>query len=246
MKEPFTASFPATGPPTSAASERKTPLCIAIRRILYEKDLARDVLGRDEIPSLCQYDPTVFHAELAGEELVVSKYQGAPLLRYRTGDRASLMPYDEMTERLTSAGVDPVKILESRGGDPSRIRNLPFVLAWGRIDGGVTFFGVNILVEQVREIIEGDDRFRECCTGQFQIRKTERGDLDQVLEILLEPRPGIRGDADALAEPMVEALSRTSAEYAAVRKNQGDKALPKLLFVEDRELFGGTKFRYAR
>jgi phenylacetate-CoA ligase len=225
---------------------KETPLCIAIRRILYEKDLAAEVLGRDEIPSLCQYDPSVFHAELAGEELVVSKYQAAPLLIYRTGDRASLMPYDEMTERLTSAGVDPVKILESRGGDPSRIRNLPFVLAWGRIDGGVTFFGVNILVEQVREIIEGDDRFRECCTGQFQIRKTERGDLDQVLEILLEPRPGIRGDADALAEPMVEALSRTSAEYAAVRKNQGDKALPKLLFVEDRELFGGTKFRYAR
>ncbi|MFP4482202.1 MAG: hypothetical protein ACLFN0_05330 [Thermovirgaceae bacterium] len=224
---------------------KETALCIAIRRLFYEKNLAREILGRDEIPSLCQYDPSVFHVELAGEELVVSKYQAVPLLRYRTGDRATLMSYGEMMESLKAAGADPVRLLEERGGDPSRIRQLPFVLVWGRIDGAVTFYGVNILVEQVREVVEGNEVFRECCTGQFQIRKTENRNLEQVLEILLEPRPGIEADPGTLAEPMAEALSRSSAEYAAVLKNRGKKALPKLRFVKDKELFGGTKFRYV-
>lgn len=224
---------------------KETPLCIAIRRLLHERGLARAVLGRDEIPSLCQYDPSVFHVELEGEELVVSRYQAVPLLRYRSGDRASLIPYGEMMERLAAAGADPLRLLAERGGDPSRVRDLPFVLVWGRIDGGVSFFGANVLVEQVREIVEGQEAFRSCCTGQFQIRKREGADLDPVLEILLEPRRGGEGDVEALSDLMASCLAAASAEYAVVREKQGSKALPRLRFVDDREMFGGTKFRYV-
>ena len=223
---------------------KETTLAIAIRRCLYEQGLARAVLGRDEIPSLCQYDPSVFHVELDGEELVVSKYQAVPLLRYRTGDRATLIGYDEMMERLRSAGADPMELLARRGGDLSRVRELPFVLVWGRVDGGVTFYGANILVEQIREIVESQDLFRASCTGQFQIRRTESAELEPVLEILLEPRTG-GGDVEALAGLMASCLAAASAEYAAIRARQGDKALPRIRFVDDRELFGGTKFRYV-
>ena len=224
---------------------KETPLCIAIRRILYEKGLAREVLGRNEIPSLCQYDPSGFFVELEGEELVVSKYQAIPLLRYRTADRATLITYEEMLRRLRDVGEDPLELLASRGGDLSRVRELPFVLVWGRIDGGITFYGANVLVEQIREIVEEQKAFQECCTGQFQLRKGEDANNDPVLEILLEPRPGIEGDREFLEKLMASCLEKTSADYAMIRKIQGEKALPLLRFVQNKELFGGTKFRYT-
>ena len=224
---------------------KETPLCIAIRRILYEEGLAKEVLGRGEIPSLCQYDPSAFFVELHEEELVVSKYQAVPLLRYRTGDRVTLMPYVEMIQRLKDAGADPLALLAERGGDLAKVRELPFILVWGRIDGGITFYGANILVEQIREIIEEQRDFAACCSGQFKIRKGEDAHNDPVLEILLEPRPETRGDEIALAELLASCLEETSADYAAIRKTQGEKALPRLRFVPGDELFGGTKFKYT-
>ncbi|MBL3592074.1 MAG: hypothetical protein JMJ93_01045 [Synergistaceae bacterium] len=224
---------------------KETTLAIAIRRCLYERGLARAVLGRDEIPSLCQYDPSAFHVERDGEELVVSKYQAVPLLRYRTGDRATLIGYDEMMERLRDAGADPLDLLFRRGGALDRVRELPFVLVWGRIDGGVTFCGANILVEQIREIVEGQELFCSCCTGQFQIRKRENEALEPVLEILLELRPGATGDPAEMAAVLASRLAESSTDYALIRQKEGNKALPRIRFTDDGELFGGTKFRYV-
>ncbi len=224
---------------------KETPLCIAIRRILYEEGLAKEVLGRSEIPSLCQYDPSTFFVELHEEELVISKYQAIPLLRYRSGDRATLMPYAEMMQRLKDAGADPLDLLARRGGNLSKVRELPFVLVWGRIDGGITFYGANILVEQIREIVEERQEFAACCTGQFRIRKGEDADGEPVLEVLLEPRPGTEGNCELLAKDMASCLEEMSTDYALIRKTQGEKALPRVRFVQSEELFGGTKFKYT-
>ena len=224
---------------------KETPLCIAIRSILYEKGLAKEIFGRNEIPSLCQYDPSAFFVELEGEELVVSKYQAVPLLRYRSGDRATLIPYAEMMQRLRDAGEDPLALLAHRGGNLSRVRELPFVLVWGRIDGGITFYGANILVEQIREIVEEREPFKTCCTGQFQIRKGEDANNDPVLEILLEPRDGVQEECGTLDKVLASFLAEMSTDYALVHKVQGEKALPRIRFAGEKELFGGTKFRYT-
>jgi phenylacetate-CoA ligase len=218
---------------------KETPLCAAIKRLLFENDLAEAVLGRREIPSLCQYDPGSHFLETDQEELVVSRYQAVPLVRYRTGDRGVLLG------RLAAAGADPLALLEHRGMSCETVRPLPFVLVWGRIDGGVTFFGANVLVSQVKEVFESDPELARLFTGDFSLRKTEDDRLDPVLEILVEPRHGVDPDLGAAARLVARGLEERSTEFATVRKTQGDKALPRLVRAPSGFFAGHHKIRYV-
>lgn len=224
---------------------KETPLCAAIKRLLFENDLAEAVLGRREIPSLCQYDPESHFLETDQEELVVSRYQAVPLVRYRTGDRGVLLGYDDLLGRLAAAGADPLALLEHRGISHETVRPLPFVLVWGRIDGGVTFFGANILVSQVKEVFESHPELARLFTGDFSLRKTEDDRLDPVLEILVEPRRGIDPDLGTAARLVARGLEERSTEFATVRKTQGDKALPRLVRAPSGFFAGHHKIRYV-
>lgn len=222
---------------------KETPLCVAIRRALYEGNLTEKVLGVPDLPSVCQYDPAAHLLEVVEGELVASKYQAVPLVRYRSGDRGELVPFREMMARLADAGVDPLRVLEERGCRTDRVRELPFVLVHGRIDGGVTFFAANILVGQVQGALETDPVLAGAFTGAFQLRCAETEDLSSVLEIRAELRPGATAPEDG-APRLARELARRSTEYAAVWESNGDRALPQIVPVEAGSLYSSTKVRY--
>ena len=222
---------------------KETPLCVAIRRALYEGGLTEKALGVRDLPSVCQYDPAVHLLEVVEGELVASKYQAVPLVRYRSGDRGELVPFRDMMDRLADAGADPLKILRDRGGSPERVRELPFVLVHGRIDGGVVFFAANVLVGQVQGALETDPVLAQAFSGAFQLRRTETEALEPVLEIRAELRPGASVPEDGPVRLARELASRSS-EYALVWGSNGDRALPRIVPMEPGSLYSSTKVRY--
>ncbi|MDD2321866.1 MAG: hypothetical protein PHO83_17615, partial [Geobacteraceae bacterium] len=223
---------------------KETPLAVAVKRVLHEKDCAAAILGCDTIPSVCQFNPAGFYLEAVDGELVITKHQAVPLIRYRSGDRGELIGYEEFLARFNAAGIDLLAELQARGGDPSAVKPLPFVLVHGRADGGITFYGANIPVAQIRDILEGSSPFREHFTGNFQIRKSSDEKLDPVLELQLEEKsPGY--EKDSLAALMARELAGRSSEYAKLLEVRGDTAMPMITVVGKDFFLNSAKIRYV-
>lgn len=223
---------------------KETPLAVAVKRVLHEKDCAAAILGCDTIPSVCQFNPAGFYLEAVDGELVITKHQAVPLIRYRSGDRGELIGYEEFLARFNAAGIDLLAELQARGGDPLAVKPLPFVLVHGRADGGITFYGANIPVAQIRDILEGSSPFREHFTGNFQIRKSSDEKLDPVLELQLEEKsPGY--EKDSLAALMARELAGRSSEYAKLLEVRGDTAMPMITVVGKDFFLNSAKIRYV-
>lgn len=223
---------------------KETPLSVVIKRILHEKGNVAAMFGCDTIPTVCQFNPAGFYLEAPEGELVITKYQAVPLVRYRSGDRGAIIGYDEMLARFRDAGIDLLEELRARGADPAAVKPLPFVLVHGRSDGGITFYGANIPVAQIRDILEGSSPFREHFTGNFQIRKSADDKLDPVLELYLEEKsPGY--EQGSLAGLLARELAARSSEYASLLKERGEKMLPMITVVGKDFFLDSAKIRYV-
>jgi len=225
---------------------KESPVAVACRRLLHKSGLVEQILGTSVIPSICQFDPESFYLEVVDGELVITRHQGVPLVRYRTGDRGQLLAFEEMMGRFLECGLSPLETVKSFGFDERSIRRLPFVLVEGRMDGGVTFFGANIIVEQIRDCIESNASLTEQVTGAFQIFKTQDASLNPVLELRLERRGGAKGaDAAEVARVVAKELASRSTEYAMILGQEKERALPIVSFVEEGALLKGNKVHYV-
>jgi phenylacetate-CoA ligase len=222
---------------------KETPLCAAIRRLCRERDLTETLFG-EALPSVCQYDPSGIYLELQEEELVVSKYQAVPLIRYRTGDRCELVPFDLMMDRCRGAGTDPLRRLAEGGFDPETAPRLPFVLVRGRMDRGVVLCGANVPVGLVRDVLENHPVLREALSGNFQLHRGEDEALRPFLEVALERREGIEPlGAEETFRILSAELRTRSSELAAVGKAQGELPL-RISFLEPGSLAANQKIKY--
>jgi phenylacetate-CoA ligase len=222
---------------------KETLLSVTIRRILHERGLCAELLGCDTLPSICQFNPSGFFLETVDGELVVTKPQAIPLVRYRSGDRGEIVGYDEMLARFSPFGIDPLEELRARGKGRTGAGRLPFVLVHGRSDGGITFYGANIPVTLIRDILEGVSPFREHFTGNFRLRKSHDERLDPIFELFLEEKsPG--WDPETLPSLLAAELSDRSSEYATVLKTRGAAALPVITPMEKDSFLGSAKIRY--
>lgn len=223
---------------------KETLISVVMRRILHERGLCTAILGCETLPSVCQFNPAGFYLEIVDGELVVTKPQAIPLIRYRSGDRGEIVGYDEMLSRFRTVGIDPLEELRLRGGERATAVPLPFVLVHGRSDGGITFYGANITVSLIRDILEGASPFREHFTGNFQLRKSHNERQDPLFELFLEEKsPG--WDREALPSLFATELAGRSSEYASLLKARGAAALPVITPVEKDYFLGSAKIRYV-
>jgi len=225
---------------------KETPLCAAIRRLCREGNLGSAILGSEDLPSVCQYDPRGIHIETVEGELVVTKAQAIPLIRYRTGDRGELVPFDEMIDRCRAAGADPLERLRRGGFDPAKASRLPFVLIRGRMDRGLTYCGANLPVALVRNVLEEDPLLSSALSGNFQMRKREDEALEPYLEMDLERNEGVPfPDPEAIREALVRGLMARSSELATVVESRGGRMDVRIALREPGSLAAAQKIRYV-
>lgn len=229
---------------------RETPLCVAIRRLLHRSGKAAAVLGSTVLPSVMQYNPQSFYLEVVEDELVITRHQAVPLVRYRTGDRARLLSYSEMMARLQDAGLDPMAYLKEHGLRDGLCAELPFLLVDGRADGGLKLFCTeayaNITLEQVRESIDSSPLLREKLTGNFQLERIG-GDAEQLLGVHVEIRSGAEPvDLPAIARALASELAHRNKEFADLLALRKEDALPRISPLPEGALLKDAKLRYIR
>ena len=225
---------------------KETPVSVMIKRLLHERDLSGSVLGLSDIPTVCQFDASGFHLEAVDGELVITKLQAVPLVRYQTGDCGEVVEFAEMLERFRRLGVDVLEELERRGWPKDKTKPLPFVLVTGRKDGGISLFGANIPAALVRNVLESSPTISPELTANFQMSKAEDESGQPRFEILVEAQlDGQAHDTRALGLEMAAELARRSTEYAAVWSARGEDALPQITVVPRGRLLQGAKIVYV-
>ncbi len=227
---------------------KETPLCATIKRILHKNPrITEKLFGTTVIPTICQYDPNSHYLEEIDEELIVTKNQAIPLVRYRTSDRGELMEFNDLISIIQRYGIDPIEHSKKLNVSPQNIQNLPFVIVYGRIDGGITVFGANVLVYQIKEALEKSTFLTEYFTGNFFMKKTEDQDLNPIFEIYLELRNDeIIPDSSITSQEISINLQAISAEYRAISESIPDKAMPVVKFLTNGSFLDTHKIRYTK
>lgn len=223
---------------------KETPLCVAIRRILHEQGLLGELLGLDAMPTLCQITPGDLFLEEVEGELVMTRYNAVPLVRYRSGDGGRLLGFDELVEPLRARGHDPLRLLAERGHDPALSTRDPFVLVTGRLDG-LAFCGTKILISQVKEVLEGTPYLAARFSGEFQMKRSTDENQDPHLDLALVPRPDAPDlDPAEASRAFAEALAAgRGGIYAQVLADRPHLALPRVRFVRREEIMTPQSFK---
>lgn len=227
---------------------RETPLCVAIKRLLHEQGKTRVVLDREAIPTLCQYDPETIHIESLEKELLMTRLNTVPLVRYRSGDSGQVIGYDAMLALLAEHGLEPLRLLQERGISPDSVRQRPFVLLDGRADGGVAFYGAKIDIAKVKATLEETPWLAERLSGEFQLSRGDDAQLQPFLTLAVVLRPDAPPCTESeVANVFADALAiRQKGIYAQLLADDRASALPRLRFVAREEIMtkSGFKIRY--
>ncbi len=195
----------------------ENPLTIAARRLLIKHKLWKDIFGETDVPMLFQQVPVKTLFEEVEGELVVSRMQGIPLVRYRSGDHVKFMPKAELLKRLKDAGHDAEQLVTDCGLDVPQWET-PFVALYGRIDHTVFFYGAKINVEQVKTALS-TEVMSPYFNGRFLIKGIEDSNGNPMLEVALEQSDALENtDLDALAETFALELEKVQSEFREVRK----------------------------
>lgn len=122
----------------------ETELTIALRKAAANDiDLAADLFGHTgRLPMIFQYDPSAYHVERAGGELVVTVTRRllSPRVRYAVHDAGGTLPYRDALAIARAHGVElPTE-------DAVR---LPLLFIAGRADSTVSHMGANLYPEDV-------------------------------------------------------------------------------------------------
>jgi phenylacetate-CoA ligase len=144
-------------------------------------------------------------------------------------------------------GTDPLEYARKLNVSPQSIQNLPFVIVYGRMDGGITVYGANVLVYQIKEALERSAFLTEYFTGNFFMKKTEDSDLNPIFEIYLELRNDeIIPDAHITSQEIYLNLKTISAEYNALSESLGEKTMPVVKFLTNGSFLDTHKIRYTK
>lgn len=225
---------------------KENHLCTAIRRLLYENSRIKEVIGVDDVPTICQLNINSVFVEAVEEELIITQKNAIPLVRYKSNDSGGIILFNDMIERLKSYSLDPFKKLKEFGLNSDNISENPFVFVTGRRDG-LVFNGAKIKTENIKAVFEKNPYLAERVTGEFQIKKIVDNE-EQYIELSIIPKPGTENlNKDEIAITFASDLAKIQKGlYAKLFEADRQKVLPRIRFVkrQDIETLSGFKIKY--
>ncbi|NOY23294.1 MAG: phenylacetate--CoA ligase [Acidobacteria bacterium] len=163
------------------------------------RELSRRVFSEDSPPMIFEM-PGKSHLEIIGGELIVSRDQFIPLIRYNTGDRAGLL----RREALKGLGIDP-----------ELFSQLPeeMLYVYGRAKNAIVFYGTNLDVNKIGDFLDKLGR-SYAYAGLFEIRRQEKNKIDffEFTVYTSETAPEL---SDRYREKLIGFLKGFSNEFAA-------------------------------
>lgn len=188
--------------------------------------------GTRSVPMILAESPGL-HLEVIGEELVVTKDQLVPLIRYNTRDAGGLLTRAEL-EAEEPAARPPLDDLPER-----------MVYVYGRASDAVIFYGTNLLMSDLADFFLGlAPEFRY--GGLFEVRRKEREGVSIFMFSLyaFDPEEELRARFE---QALLRFLTGRSLEFAAkfepLSRSFGEQLI-QVILKDAAELKGQIKHRY--
>lgn len=200
----------------------ETAATIALRKWFYRRpELSEQALGARETPMLLATTPKA-HLEIINGEIVASKDQLIPLVRYNTKDQGGLL------DRAALAGLGvPESLLAAA---PERM-----LFVHGRVSDSVVFYGTNLKVPAIGDfLLSLPERYRY--GGLFQVRRVEGEPATRFLFTVFTHGSEALPPASDYAEALLAFLRQSSLEFTAKYDNLCRAAGEPLIQVELRDL----------
>lgn len=223
----------------------ETPLTILCRRCAETvPELKRFLLHEGELSPVYQYDPLARYLEVGADHtLILTANAGLPLIRYNTRDQGGLFSASEVLRALSP-------LLSPQDADAVRAWRLPLVYLFGRRDLSISFYALNIYIENVKHALE-TAATAACLSGLFTMRVGHTPQMDQRFELTVELARGIHPSEEmgsALATHTADTLRKVNSEYAKLYTSIGERAMPFVRLVRYGEIdtVPGRKHSWVR
>lgn len=208
---------------------------ILIRRLaMKNKDLFYDIFTPiNKTPTLAQFIPSFINFESIDGRILLSGHSELPLIRYSIGDNGGVFSFDEVKEKLSSHGIDIYEEARKLGLE-NKITELPFVFVYERANLSISFYGLNLYPEWLKDAFLKRD-VSDLITGKFTMMINFDDNENQELEIIIEKKRKISltpEKENLVFDKIIATLKTNSSEYRELLDKLGNKAYPKLKFVE--------------
>ena len=194
----------------------ESPASVALRKFVALSPGLADAFGCSTgiVPHFFHSCPDAY-LETVGGELLVTRWQGVPLVRYNLHDRARLYGWSEVRSAVletSHAGAEgfPLRAMIEQAGP-----GLPDLIAIaGRTDAYLILCGTN-LSEEMLDAAVRCEAVAHLLSGMYKARILHEGDR-QYLELDLELRSGESAEGgmlDTLYSSLILALGREQPEF---------------------------------
>lgn len=245
-KDSYASFVNAYGMAESGVVAHDTPLSQLVREHLDELPFGT-VEIHDGLPvtGFYQHYPELRYFEgERGQALALTANAGLPIIRYDTRDTGGVLDHSV----IESLGDDFREDAQRLGIDLRKWR-LPFVYLNGRKDLSISFYALNIFVENIKYILERSE-YQSRLTGLFTMSVEHTNDLDQqfIVRIELADHEKDRSFAEALARAVCEQLCLINSEYSKLFSSIGDRARPLVILLarDEFQTVPGRKHKWVK
>ncbi|MCX8008927.1 MAG: hypothetical protein N3A54_04485 [Patescibacteria group bacterium] len=196
----------------------ETPESIQIRRLIFENQKWEHVFSDGRMPSLYCYDPCLTFIQEENKELVITKDNGCPLIRYNIHDEGGICEESRIRDFLK----------EFHFHHPS----FPLVYLFGRTKFMVKLYGANIYVEHVQQVFDRED-LQKHITGRFLLEIQEDLSQNQILVCRVELKKTCIPNFELemiIKNIFIEEIRKLNREYAYLLQHMKEKVHPRIEF----------------
>ncbi len=178
----------------------ETPLCFELREaVSRDKDLQQELFGKEGIPMIFQYNPTMHYIREAiskdGKQefhiTFLDWHAALPKIKYNLHDEGKQFTYNEMMKQLKIHKPQFYKKLQKSKKELKNILHLPFLCIFGRSDGTLSFDGANVFPHQVESSILLDKELSKA-TSRFKMEKKHDHHHNTEFHVHIELKEGIK------------------------------------------------------
>lgn len=225
FKNPYKAIASVLGTSETGVTSISTPFCDMLRIYLndHNKEISK-LFSKTELPSITQYIPPSRYVEIIKKEIIVTCPGYLPLIRYNTQDSGEILSVDDVISKLPKEFINEFKSKKEEYGIPT----LPILTIYGRSDGTLTFYALNIFPEHINMVVESP-KVKRYLTGKVIVEKMENTNSDAYLKLILELNKDILPTNELgseLRENIAIELAKLNIEYRHLLESYGDKVKP--------------------
>ena len=217
MAETESIIFSVYGSADTGSLGVESPASAALRKLLgLNSKLAEKIgLPSGSVPHFFHCCAPDTYLETIEGELLVTRWQGVPLVRYNLHDRATFYSWRELRSAILESQSENQNEAPFRGILAAAGPDLPDLISIaGRSDAGLILCGTNIS-ESMLDAAVGSVALSATVTGLYKARIMHESDR-QFLEFDLEIRAGVsveRVMEDRIYSQLVQALGREQPEF---------------------------------